>query len=208
MIDLRFRPYDAWPHQNTPRRINGPFKIAYLNALKHLETELKHVGAKQIVIATGHRKDEIRQDGWPRSTAKDPTHPGVIVFFDSKHGPLSFDCDTYRDWRDNLRAIGLTLENLRAVERYGATKRGEQYKGFAALPAPDAQAPEPRRAAALVLLKAAGCNLTEENVEYVLSVPSACKSAYNQAVRQTHPDHGGTTEAFQSVRDAYALLQQ
>jgi hypothetical protein len=38
-------------------------------------------------------------------------------------------------WQHNVRAIALTLEALRAVDRYGATETGQQYTGFKALPA-------------------------------------------------------------------------
>jgi hypothetical protein len=34
----------------------------------------------------------------------------------------------------NSRSIGLELEALRAIDRYGITKQGEQYVGFKALP--------------------------------------------------------------------------
>lgn len=39
-------------------------------------------------------------------------------------------------WRHNVRSIALGLEALRAVDRFGISRRGEQYAGFrAALPA-------------------------------------------------------------------------
>lgn len=34
-------------------------------------------------------------------------------------------------WKHNVRSIALGLESLRAVDRYGITKRGQQYAGFA-----------------------------------------------------------------------------
>jgi hypothetical protein len=39
------------------------------------------------------------------------------------------------DWQHNVRAIALGLEALRKVDRYGITRRGEQYAGWKALPA-------------------------------------------------------------------------
>lgn len=38
-------------------------------------------------------------------------------------------------WQANIRAIAKTLEHLRDLDRWGVTKRGEQYTGWKALPA-------------------------------------------------------------------------
>ncbi len=46
-----------------------------------------------------------------------------------------FPCDRFKHWDDNLRAISLTLERMRAVDRYGVTLNKQQYAGFKALPA-------------------------------------------------------------------------
>jgi hypothetical protein len=87
------------------------------------------------VIEAQFTEDEIRLDGRPRAGAR-PAFPGVIVSFDSKHGPLRFCCDDCVDWMDNVRAIALTMNYLRGADRYGVTKDGEQYKGWKALPPP------------------------------------------------------------------------
>ena len=71
-----------------------------------------------------------------RADAKSAS-PAVVVAFESKHGPLLYRCDRYvaryygrEDWQENVRAIALTLEALRAVDRYGASASGEQYRGY------------------------------------------------------------------------------
>jgi len=46
------------------------------------------------------------------------------------HRLLRNVCD--EDWRHNVRSIALGLEALRAVDRYGISRRGEQYAGFRA----------------------------------------------------------------------------
>ena len=44
-------------------------------------------------------------------------------------------CDCWRTVRDNLRAVGLTIDALRAIDRSGATQLLERaFTGFAALP--------------------------------------------------------------------------
>lgn len=44
-----------------------------------------------------------------------------------RRGHLSYPCDTFTTLQDNLRVIALALEALRMVDRYGVTRRGEQY---------------------------------------------------------------------------------
>lgn len=49
---------------------------------------------------------------------------------------LVYATDACRYWQHNVRSIALGLEALRAVDRYGISRRGEQYAGFrGALPA-------------------------------------------------------------------------
>ena len=52
---------------------------------------------------------------------------------------MSYPCDKYSNWQANLRAIALSLEALRAEDRYGVTRRAEQYKGWAKLLPPNAE---------------------------------------------------------------------
>jgi len=209
MIDLRFRPFDVWPQKATASRRNGTFRASYNTVLDDLERELTHLGARDITVATGHRREDIRNDGWPRANARQPHHPGVIVYFQSRHGALSFACDTFTDWKDNLRGVGLTLEALRAVDRYGATKRGEQYRGYAALPsATDEAAPDARREAAARLLREGGYQVSDANVATVLRDPDQLKKVYGAAVLRAHPDQGGTAERFMAVRAAADTIRQ
>ena len=139
---LVYRPLPTvWPSgQRTPwhmRQSGYRFKADWTSTMRLLERELRHLGVgagDSVVIEAGYKEHEIRLDGLPRSNAK-PDDPGIVISFESKHGPLRYGCDTFNDWKANLRAIVLALEALRAVDRYGVTKRGEQYQGWKALPA-------------------------------------------------------------------------
>jgi hypothetical protein len=127
----------VWPTgQRTlvDERRNSPFKASAEASWDLLEVELYRLAAVEpVVLEAGYQLHEIRQDGRPRAGAR-PVDPAVIVSFDSRLGPLRYGCDTFWQHNANLRAIALTLEHLRAVDRYGVTKRGEQYQGWAALP--------------------------------------------------------------------------
>ena len=102
-----------------------------MNLLKH---ELERLQASNVVIEMDLTEVDIRRDGLPRNNAR-PTTPRVCLSMDSPYGPLRYPCDTFLSWQDNVRGIALALEALRKVDRYGVTKRGEQYTGWKALPA-------------------------------------------------------------------------
>jgi hypothetical protein len=138
---MRFvtKPLPAvWPGgSRTPadERRTGPFKATVATTMDLLEYELVMLGAREpITLEAGFQAHEIRLDGQPRMGAQ-PRDPGLIVSFEGRYGPLRYACDRYVTYGRNLRAIALTLQALRAVDRYGATQRGEQYQGWAALPA-------------------------------------------------------------------------
>ncbi len=93
MIEARFVPLTHWPRKFTLNRRRSQFDSTYSQTLDKLETELSKLGAKNVVIQVALDPRDIRLDGWPRANAKRPTHPGVIVAFDSRHGALSYLCD-------------------------------------------------------------------------------------------------------------------
>lgn len=135
--DINFEPVDIWPVKETSSYMakRSPFRAAWSDTLRLLDRELSALGAKRVLIRCYLDRSRIRQDGAPRSDAR-MHRPGIILSFDSRHGPISLPCDKFDDWRDNLRAIALSLEALRKVDRYGVTNRAEQYRGWQALPAP------------------------------------------------------------------------
>jgi hypothetical protein len=119
-----------------------------------------------------------------------------VLSFNSKFGPLSYPCDRFQTWDDNLRAIALSLEHLRAVDRYGVTKRGEQYQGWAQLPAPPNHKMT-REQAVDTLKRIGGGNVTEND----------WRESWRRAVQVTHPDRGGNAEDFKRVCAAKEALE-
>lgn len=110
-----------------------PFKSTLRRTVELLSDELRHLNAKGVVLELDLRQRDIRADGFPRADAR-PVSPAVVLSFTSKHGPLRYATGEFDQWPDNLRAIALSLNALRAVNRYGVSKRGEQYRGWKALP--------------------------------------------------------------------------
>lgn len=135
MLEVRFHPLSTWPGKKTLIRKKAPFGTTFNRDLRFLERELNHLKASEIRVFLDIDPSDIRIDGWPRSSVT-PRFPGVILSYRSLNIEYTMPCDGYTEWRSNLHAIALTLERLRAIERYGVS-RGQQYAGFRALPAPE-----------------------------------------------------------------------
>lgn len=193
-MQYQFRPIDQWPGQRKNNRKKSPFGASFNRTLQDLDRELRHLGAKNIVIQAAVTEDDIRLDGMLRAGAS-PRSPGIILSFESKIGWLSYPCDTYSDWQGNLRAIALALAALRAVDRYGVTSRAEQYKGWQALPPPAAK-PDPYSTLSV---------FSGWAVAVVRNDPSG---AYRAACVKTHPDAGGNPDHFKQVQSAYDAIQK
>lgn len=116
--------------------LRSQFQATYGKTLKDLERELDHLDAHSITIQAGFPNDRIRNDGWPYSSAR-PEHPGVVLQFMRKKEMLTFRSLKYASFEENLRAIALTMDALRRVDRYGVVE-GEQYQGFKQIASPAA----------------------------------------------------------------------
>ncbi|MCU1677693.1 MAG: hypothetical protein JWM93_2451 [Frankiales bacterium] len=209
-LNYQFRPLGAWTEGNTKNRRGAhTFKASWLSTLDLLERELGYLDAKHIVLQADFTESDLRNDGMPRANARQPQHPGVRVAFDSKHGPLTYATDAYervygfglQGWQANVRAIALGLEALRAVDRYGVTKRGEQYTGWAALPPATAMGPGMSVAAAWDHLVAmAGLTPSEAADRKRTHVHRLARAA-------AHPDrNGGDREDWDLVEQAARAL--
>jgi hypothetical protein len=208
-----FRPIDSWPNGEYTkpylRKSRYTFKGNYSSTLELLEKELGQLGAREVVIQLELNESDIRLDGMPRTNAT-PKGPAVVVSFDSKHGPLRYATDTFSDWKSNLRAIALGLEALRKVERYGITKRGEQYTGWKQLGAgiemPAAQMTVEEAARFLATVE--GSNNVADRAGVLLSDAYELNYAYKLAAKRLHPDAGGSTEEFQKLQEAKLILDE
>ncbi len=213
-LQFTFRPISTWPGILTKDRTGSPFKATYEQTLRLLEFELEQIGARNVVLELDLTEADLRLDGRVRASAK-PGHPGVVVSFDSRYGPLRYATDLYADsyvwrksnqssvavpgWHSNLRAIALGLEALRKVDRYGITKRGEQYVGWKAI-TQGSEPPMTVNEALLFLANHSGMTPLEVKVDM--------GRAYRTAAKILHPDNPATGNAlgFDRLRKAKALL--
>lgn len=207
---LEARPLTTWPGGGrTPpnERIRSPFSAPWTGTLELLQRELRMLDAERAVLElVGIRESDIRKDGLPRASLR-LDDPGLVLSFDSSHGALRYAVDRFRTWEENLRAIALGLEALRKVDRYGVASRGEQYRGWRALPAPSGSsngATDMTSGDALALLS----RLSGMRMEEIETDPVARKNAIRIARFEAHPDRGGTEELWLQVTHAVTLIDR
>lgn len=196
---MKVQPIVEWPGALTKNRPYSNFASSLSSTMETLRRELRMLNAKDVLMQIAIPREAFRLDGYPRSTAK-PEHPGIILTMNSEHGPLSYPCDTYSTWQDNLRAIALALEALRKVDRYGVTKRGEQYRGFLAIEGATAMP--------------AGFQFVDDAWDFIKRMAcvdldeTSTRSLILKAQRNTHPDTGGNAADFDRVTLAEQYLKQ
>ncbi|TQK68259.1 molecular chaperone DnaJ [Nocardioides sp. SLBN-35] len=198
----------TWLRPSSKRRASR-FSASWRETETLLLREVEHLAGRQLVIEVDIREQDLRLDGTLRSKARAAT-PAVVVAFESKHGPMLHRCDTYfaqwsdqgPDWQQNVRAIALTLQSLRDVERHGAAETGQQYTGFKALPAGCAMPPShmTTEAAYEVL-----CDVVGDGV--VVHGHLDDNALIRRARAAAHPDrHHGDRTAWDRVEQAAQVL--
>lgn len=207
MTIWQIEPLGPWTRPVTqPRASSGRFRASWQDTLDKLLDEIVRLGLDgAIAIRLDVQAGDIRRDGMLRANAK-VDFPGVVVSFTSRlHGPMTYATDAYEQvwsgdlpsWQANLRAIALSLEALRAVDRYGVTKSGEQYVGWRAI---EASAPT-------------GFTSADEALRWVYARADApdsvpLRAAYRAAAKALHPDVGGDPGEWARLDEARRLLEE
>lgn len=211
--NLDVRPLTTWPGSLTPshQRQRSPFSAPLRSTLGSLRVELRALECHRPVLEVAIPASQFRIDGRPYARAQ-ADHPGVVLSLPKTTvGPLRYATDRYLTWQDNLRAIALGLEALRKVDRYGITRRGEQYAGFKALPSgatpmpagPDAMTVDE---AARVLARAG--NLLSEGAAQTVLDPVTRSIVWRDAVKRHHPDVGGDRASWDRLEQAKRVLDE
>lgn len=172
-----------WPEgwKRTPyssRESNGTFRDHIGRNHRDLARQIELLGGRDVIISSNL---PLRRDGLPYADASAGDDPGVAVYFNYKKKPMCFACDRYVRVGQNLRAITLTIEAIRGIERWAASDMMERaFKGFTAI--------------------------SETAGEYwrdVFEIPPDAKPSEDQINSMFrnlcfvfHPDHGGKPEEF------------
>lgn len=159
----------------------SPFSAGWSDTVEVLARELRMLNAQRAVLELDLRESDLRLDGLPRANAN-PATPGIVLSFHSTvaRGDLRYEVATFDRWTDNIRAVALGLNALRAVDRYGITRSAEQYAGWKALPAPGATIASHEQAA---------------RARELIDTYGSAKAA----LAATHPDRGGDPDDFRAV---------
>lgn len=211
-ITYQFRPL-RWTGPVTPhaqRRPGYTFRAGYEDTLDLLFREIGQLDGTNVVIEVDIAERDIRVDGLPKARARWGSNPGVVVSFASRFGPLRYATDSFTDWQANLRAVALSLEALRKVDRYGVSKRGEQYTGWKAIEASrnghfataDAAADWMRQYAALTL------RLELADTQDANGRSAGWAGLYRAMAKRMHPDQGGPRADWDRLDEARQLLDK
>ena len=204
-LGLQIRPIDVWPgKRHSP--VTSPFSAPLKHTLQTLKRELRELRAKNIVLQVAFKPAHLRMDGLPRSGAT-AEHPGVILSFDCRHGSLRLYADRFTRWDYNLRAIADHLEHLRHAGLYGVGEDGQQYQGWAQLPAGTGGGDPIQDAARLIAEYAPDEDPAVLAMEIVRQ-PNTFVSCYRNAVRHAHPDVGGSHDEFLRLEQAAELIRK
>jgi hypothetical protein len=205
MLNAHFKPLHQWQGDRTKERKSAQFKASWLQTLDLLEYELDRLDAHHVVvqIEDPEQHKTMRNDGSMTVAGKYwPTKPGVVLMFESPKGNISMPCDRYNHWRDNLRAIALSLEALRAVDRYGVTRGNEQYRGWTQIEAPS-NGKMTREQALVFLASLTGSNAVALDEHW----STVGEAMLKRAKKLHHPDApGGSHEMFVKIGQAEEVL--
>lgn len=212
----------TWLRPDHARVVSG-FTASWADTIDRLVNEvfkLQSKGMPDPVIEVDVPERAIRVDGGLRADAV-ASSPAVVVAFESIHGPLMYRCDRYsgtrsvwhngrfekplKPWQSNVRAVALTLEALRSVDRYGATRSGEQYTGWKALPPGSGLEPS-----GMTVELAQKIILVESSGDLVNGQPRVSWAELVRRARaNTHPDRNdGDRSRWNAVDEAEQVLRR
>lgn len=189
-----------WPAgwKRARSRLSSKFKAAeqFGKVRDGLLHEISLMGGTQVVLSTNI---PLTKDGLPYAKHAQPADPGVAVYFKWNGKPMSLACDKWRTVIENIRALQLTVEAMRGIDRWGSSELMERsFTGFTALPAPDQQSNVRTWKAVLGFHE-----LTTPTLTMV-------KEKRNELVRKYHPDFGSdrSQSAMAAVNEAFAQAER
>lgn len=133
----------CWPAgwKRARERRRAAFKQSQDKAQRALMDQLRMMGATRVILSTNIK---LRNDGLPYAQQPRMDDPGVAVYFDWSGKSMTMACDVWDTLGANMRAIALSIEALRGLERWGCSEVLERaFTGFAALPSPGMVAKRP-----------------------------------------------------------------
>jgi DnaJ-domain-containing protein 1 len=185
-----------WPtgFERTPaseRERNRQFTASIASTTKDLEREMRRLDPSEWRASIGN--EHTKSNGLPLHNAN-PDDPGFVLRWTKEGEEFAVACDAYTRLRDNLRTVYLWVHETR-MRSQRPVETGESEFAAARLPHPDdvdavAGAPPPHAEL--------GVPREAEDAEI--------RSAYQERVKEAHPDNGGSQQEFKRVRRAKERL--
>lgn len=165
--------------------------------------QLKMRRASHIVITSDL---PTRADGLPYANAR-CSDPGIAVWWVERGREQVIACDRWKNVDQNLRAIDMSLNALRALDRWGASEMVDRaFAGFAALPPGSGDeyvnGTAPTRRPWREVLGGVWPEL--EAIELLV----LAKARHRKAIATAHPDAGGSHELAAELNTALAEAEQ
>lgn len=165
----------GWPRTST--RQNGIYRTQLPAALNNLRKELAQLcGERAARTLTLSSNATLGNDH--------PSDPGVVAYFTWDSLAMAIPCDRWASVHQNVQAIALTIEAMRAMDRHGAKHMiRAMFQGFTALPAP----------------------VVVDDWRKVLGRPVSladAEAAYKRRAMLSHPDQVGGSHAAMSALNA------
>ena len=187
-----------WPNwaERTPtreRERTSKYSVTQDAAIKRLRKEiLDRLDADDWRLSTAapHRK----RDGLPYADSN-PDDPAVVVRWSKDGKQYCVACDRYTDLRDNVRTLGLYIEEKRKMSNR-PVHTGQDEFATARLPSGNEDA-----------------IVADQPPHTLLEVPpdadaETIKQAFREKAKETHADVGGDSETFKSVKEAKERMLQ
>lgn len=174
----------AWPKgwpKTELKEDNEKFQTTLASALKGLKRECQLLGGSKLILSSNYTLGN-----------ENPKDSGVVAYFEYNKSQVAIPCDRWKRVEHNVRAIALTIEAMRGMDRWGAKHMiTAMFSGFKALP---------EKAGGVDPWEVLGIQSTINTTEADIT------AAFRLRSKTEHPDMpGGSNEKFAVLREAHDL---
>jgi DnaJ-domain-containing protein 1 len=211
----------AWP-SSSPRTARADRRRSHFGAdhagdvspaaaRAFLLDELARLGATSVMVTSNLPMSRQDVAAAPPDFIGDP---GVAAWFELRGERRVLGCDRWVTVAENLRALALTVEAMRGLERWGAAEVVERaMSGFAALPAggaTDAAITTSAPTSPRTVTPAGGAPIDWRKV--LRAEPgenlATVKRRYRNLMSVVHPDQGGRNALASRLNDAMSAAER
>jgi curved DNA-binding protein CbpA len=180
-----------WPagFERTPAEDREPrrqFDTSLSEAFDHLEAELRRQNVDEYRYSFDAQQRNADQRPYSRAN---PDDPSFVLRWRKDGNQFAIACDSHSRLRDNVHEVGKYINEKGRMSRRPVTTGRSEFAN-ARLPSGDEEA-------------VAASPPPHEVLDVAPDAPdNVVEAAFRQKTKEFHPDHGGSTEAFQRLQRA------